>query len=120
MLPRPVGADVVDQRTQKDNYNLQSFDGASAQAGGQGGGFQASLCRSSASSRAWESELVSGAGGVQAQSSSISIYKRGHRLPYSRGLQKSGLMEVTKLLDSESPGKLPDGLALGWLLRCFL
>ena len=37
MLPRLVGAGVVDRRPQKDNNNLQSFDGASAQAGGQEG-----------------------------------------------------------------------------------
>ena len=83
-------------------------------------GFQESLCRSCASSRAWELELVSGVGGVQAQSSSTSIYKRGHHLPYSRGLQKWGLMEVTKLLDSESSGQLLDGPALGWLVPYFL
>ena len=39
----------------------------------------------------------------------------------TRGDYKSGgSREVTKLLDSKSPGKLPDGLALEWSLPYFL
>lgn len=61
VLPRLVGAGVVDRRPQKDNSNLQSFR-ALLRRQVDKRGFQAPLCRSSASSRAWELGLVSGVG----------------------------------------------------------